>query len=89
MTTHTTFRNPSPLWQREMERDACGVGFIANLRGEKTHAVIDRAIEGLRNLAHRGAIDADAVTGDGAGLLTQIPHALLRRHLKAKGKLVP
>ncbi|HAZ65215.1 MAG TPA: glutamate synthase subunit alpha, partial [Opitutae bacterium] len=89
MTQPITFRNPSPLWQKDMERDACGVGFIANLRGEKTHAVIDRAMEGLRNLAHRGAIDADAVTGDGAGLLTQIPYALLRRHLKAKGKIVP
>ncbi len=85
----TTFPNPSPLWRPEQERDACGVGFIANLRGEKSHALVERALEGLRNLAHRGAIDADSVTGDGAGLLTQIPHELIRRHLTGKGKILP
>lgn len=84
-----TFRNPSPLWRPDYERDACGVGFIANLKGEPSHALIERALEGLRNLAHRGAIDADSVTGDGAGLLTQLPHALIRRHLASKGKLLP
>lgn len=84
-----TFRNPSPLWRPDMERDACGVGFIANLKGERSHALVERALEGLRNLAHRGAIDADSVTGDGAGLLTQIPHALIRRFLTAKGKILP
>jgi glutamate synthase (NADPH/NADH) large chain/glutamate synthase (ferredoxin) len=85
----TTFPNPSPLWRPEQEHDACGVGFIAHLRGERSHALVERALEGLRNLAHRGAIDADSVTGDGAGLLTQIPHELIRRHLTAKGRPIP
>ena len=64
---------PSPLYNPDFEHDACGVGFIAKTSGERTHDVIERAIAALKSLAHRGAIDADAVTGDGAGLLTQIP----------------
>ena len=81
-----TFPHPSPLYSAEQEHDACGVGFIANIHGEPTHAVLDRAIEGLKNLAHRGAIDADAVTGDGAGVMTQIPYEILESFLEEHGK---
>jgi glutamate synthase (NADPH/NADH) large chain/glutamate synthase (ferredoxin) len=77
---------PSPLYNPEQEHDACGVGFIAKVSGERSHDVVERAIAALRSLAHRGAIDADAVTGDGAGLLTQIPHELLRETLAKKKK---
>jgi glutamate synthase (ferredoxin) len=77
---------PSPLYHPEQEHDACGVGFIAKQSGERTHDVIEKAIAALKSLAHRGAIDADAVTGDGAGLLTHIPHELLRETLEAKKK---
>ena len=77
---------PSPLYRWEHEHDSCGVGFIVNTRGEKSHAIVDRAIEGLKNLSHRGAIDADAVTGDGAGILTQIPYLILRKYLESQGK---
>jgi glutamate synthase (ferredoxin) len=77
---------PSPLYNSDQEHDACGVGFIAKTSGEKSHDVVERAIAALKSLAHRGAIDADAVTGDGAGLLTQIPHELFREFLEKKKK---
>ncbi len=81
-----TFDHPSPLYNPDQEHDACGVGFIANIRGQRSHENLERALQGLRNLAHRGAIDADAVTGDGAGVLTQIPHELFENFLAEKGK---
>src|SRR4051812_27451048 len=77
---------PSPLYHQDFEHDACGVGFIARVNGERSHEVVDKAIAALKALAHRGAIDADAVTGDGAGVLTQIPVALFREHLDKKKK---
>ena len=77
---------PSPLYSFDQEHDACGVGFIAKLSGERSAEVVHKAIMALKALAHRGAIDADAVTGDGAGLLTQIPIELLREVLETKKK---
>jgi len=77
---------PSPLYHPDQEHDACGVGFIAKMDGERRHDVVNRAVAALKALAHRGAIDADAVTGDGAGLLTQIPVELFREHLEEQGK---
>jgi glutamate synthase (NADPH) large chain len=64
------------LYDPENERDACGLGFVASLRREASHAVVAQAIEILRNLTHRGAAGCDPCTGDGAGILLQIPHAL-------------
>ncbi len=75
-----------PLYRPSDEHDACGVGFIANMHGERSYQILDRAISGLKNLAHRGAIDADAITGDGAGVLSQIPHELFRAHLEEQGR---
>ena len=72
---------PSPLYTPEQEHDACGVGFIAKLTGERSYDVLNRAISALKALAHRGAIDADAVTGDGAGILTQLPVELFKDYL--------
>ena len=77
---------PSPLYSPEQEHDACGVGFIAKLTGERSYDVLNRAISALKALAHRGAIDADAVTGDGAGILTQIPVELFKDYLAEKKK---
>ncbi len=77
---------PSPLYRTEDDHDACGVGFVANVDGKRSYDIIERAVTGLKNLAHRGAIDADAVTGDGAGLLTQIPYPLFGKYLKSLGK---
>ncbi len=74
------------MYNLDHEHDGCGVGFIANVNGERSYSILDRAITGLKNLAHRGAIDADAVTGDGAGIITQIPYKLIREFLESKNK---
>lgn len=79
-----SFRYPS-LYQPDFEHDACGVGFVANIRGHASYDILDRAIIGLKSLAHRGAIDADAITGDGAGVLTQIPYELYQEFLHENG----
>ncbi len=78
--------NPSSLYKQEYEHDACGVGFIANINNERSCDIVSRGVQGLKNLAHRGAIDADAITGDGAGILTQIPVELFKEYLESKGK---
>lgn len=62
------------LYDPANEHDACGVGFVANINGTKTHDIIAKGIEVLKNLMHRGAIGGDLATGDGAGILFQIPH---------------
>ncbi len=61
------------------DHDACGTGFIVKLGGGATHEVVDRALLALQRLSHRGGVDADASSGDGAGLLTAIPHRMLAR----------
>ncbi|MBU0678122.1 MAG: glutamate synthase large subunit, partial [Verrucomicrobia bacterium] len=66
------------LYDSRWEHDACGVGFLANIRGEKNHEIIQRGIEVLNNLHHRGAAGADIHTGDGAGLLIQMPDRFMR-----------
>ena len=61
------------MYDPAQEHDACGVGFIVNFKGEKSHALIQRGIEILCRLTHRGAVGADPLDGDGAGLSIQIP----------------
>src|SRR5437667_7031336 len=70
-----------PLYESRWEHDACGMGFLANVSGEATHSIIQTALEALARLTHRGAQAADAETNDGAGILTQIPRALLLEEL--------
>jgi glutamate synthase domain-containing protein 2/glutamate synthase domain-containing protein 1/glutamate synthase domain-containing protein 3 len=73
-------------WNRFSEdHDACGVGFVAQLAGKGSHDVVRRAIEALRHLEHRGGVDADGRSGDGAGLLTALPEAFLRESAKQIG----
>ncbi|HET8986660.1 MAG TPA: glutamate synthase subunit alpha, partial [Trueperaceae bacterium] len=80
----TSFSDVSSLaWPGE--RDACGVGFIAHAGGRRSHDILAYGLQALTNLAHRGAVSADGKTGDGAGVLTQIPHRLFRRELEARG----
>jgi glutamate synthase (NADPH) large chain len=67
------------LYDPFYEHDACGVGFVANLDGTKSHEIVEEGITVLRNLEHRGAIGGDQKTGDGAGMLMQIPHRLFAR----------
>ncbi len=66
------------LYRPEHEHDACGTGFIADIGGVRSNRVLRHGLQSLCNLVHRGALDADAKTGDGAGLLTQLPYNILR-----------
>ncbi|GAA0995234.1 glutamate synthase large subunit [Subtercola frigoramans] len=74
----TTHPAPVGLYDPANEKDACGLAMVATLRGVAGHNIIDTALDALRNLEHRGAVGSDAGTGDGAGILTQIPDAFLR-----------
>src|SRR5690242_10109762 len=82
---HQTSDTAYPLYDSRWEHDACGTGFLAQISGEDNHSLIQTALDALTRLTHRGAQDADAETSDGAGLLTQIPGALLREELQAQG----
>ncbi|MCL2514849.1 MAG: glutamate synthase large subunit [Microbacteriaceae bacterium] len=66
------------LYDPRSEKDACGLAMVATLRGTAGHDIIDNALNALRHLEHRGAVGSDAGTGDGAGIITQIPDAFLR-----------
>ncbi|MBD3271404.1 MAG: glutamate synthase subunit alpha, partial [Elusimicrobia bacterium] len=67
------------MYDPRYEHDACGVGFVCNIKGIQSHRIIDDSLTVLRRLAHRGAVGADPKTGDGAGLLMQIPHAFFSK----------
>ena len=67
------------LYSPEHEHDACGVGMVANIKGEKTHAIITESLQVLDNLGHRGASGSDPDTGDGAGILVQMPDAFFQK----------
>ena len=71
------------LYDPRNEHDACGIGFVANISGEKSHDIVMKGIEILINLAHRGACGCDPKTGDGAGVLIQIPHAFFEGNVPA------
>ena len=77
------------LYRPEREHDACGVGFVAHVRGQKSHAIVCDGLDILRNLDHRGAVGADPLMGDGAGILIQIPDALYREDMSARGVRLP
>lgn len=77
------------LYDPVNEHDACGVGMIARIKGERSHEMVRQSLEILEKLDHRGAVGADPLLGDGAGLLMQIPHALIRRWAKAEGHDLP
>src|SRR5271163_2811514 len=77
------------LYDPRHEHDACGMGFVVNLNGEKSHEIIRKGIEILINLTHRGACGCDPRTGDGAGILIQIPHEFFARECSALGFSLP
>src|SRR6187551_3613286 len=66
------------LYNPKFEKDACGLAMVATLRGTAGHDIVTQALDALRHLEHRGAVGSDAGTGDGAGIVTQIPDAFLR-----------
>ncbi len=77
------------LYDPANEHDACGVGFVAHIKGEKSHAIVTQALKILENLDHRGAVGADALMGDGAGILIQMPDALYREEMAKQGITLP
>jgi glutamate synthase (NADPH/NADH) large chain len=77
------------LYNPANERDACGIGFVANIEGRKSHSIIAKGIQILVNLTHRGACGCDPETGDGAGVLIQIPHAFFQRECAHLGFSLP
>ena len=77
------------LYASSQEHDACGVGFVAHIRGEKSHSIVANALKILENLDHRGAVGADKLMGDGAGILIQLPDALYREQMALQGVQLP
>ena len=67
------------MYDPQFEHDACGVGFVTNIKGKKSHEIVQQAITVLANLDHRGAVGSEHNTGDGAGILIQMPDAFLRK----------
>jgi glutamate synthase (NADPH/NADH) large chain len=80
---------PQGLYHPEFEKDACGVAFVAQMSGEKSHEVVQQAITALENLEHRGASGAEPDSGDGAGILTQVPDEFFRAVLAEQGVTLP
>ena len=80
---------PQGMYDPANEHDACGVGFVANIKGRKSHTIIEQGLKILENLDHRGAVGADPLMGDGAGILIQIPDELYREDMARQGVTLP
>ena len=91
MTTaaEITHLQDNGLYSAAQEHDACGVGFVAHIKGVKSHDIVKNALKILENLDHRGAVGADKLMGDGAGILIQLPDALYREEMAAQGVTLP
>src|SRR6266852_979608 len=79
---------PRPNWGHP-DHDACGTGFVARLGGSPSHEIIEHALTALERLTHRGCVDADGASGDGAGLLTSIPEGFFRARALEQGVALP
>ncbi|TKS57997.1 MAG: glutamate synthase subunit alpha [Nitrospira sp.] len=73
------FPRKQGLYDPQHEKDSCGIGFVVNIKGKKSHDIVRKGLQVLENLSHRGAQGCDPCTGDGAGILLQVPHAFLKR----------
>src|SRR4051812_28137087 len=80
---------PQGLYDPAKEKDACGVGFVADLKNRKSHAIVEQGLAILKNLAHRGAVGADPMMGDGCGILVQIPHRFFAEECAKLGIVLP
>ncbi|MFZ9194730.1 MAG: glutamate synthase-related protein [Burkholderiales bacterium] len=87
--SHPNLPEPQGLYDGAHEHDACGVGFIANIKGKKSHDIIEQGLTILCNLTHRGAVGADPKASDGAGILIQIPDAFFREEMDKQGVKLP
>jgi glutamate synthase (ferredoxin) len=77
------------LYDPQFEKEACGIGFVANVKGGKSHDIVRKGLQVLENLAHRGAVGCDPCTGDGAGILIQVPHEFFKRSCAESGLRLP
>src|SRR6195256_6871071 len=77
------------LYSPANEHDACGVGFVAHIKGQKAHSIVEQGLKILENLDHRGAVGADKLMGDGAGILIQIPDDYFRAEMALQGVELP
>ena len=77
------------LWRPEFEHDACGIGALASINGHKSHQILDDALSVLVNLEHRGGVGLERNTGDGAGILFQVPHRFFRKEAQKCGQILP
>jgi glutamate synthase (NADPH/NADH) large chain len=83
------YPSPQGLYDSRNEHDACGVGFVAHIKGTKSHSIVRQSLEILANIDHRGAVGADPLLGDGAGILMQIPDPLYRKWADSEGLNLP
>ena len=74
-----TMQKRKGLYDPSMEHDACGIGFLANLKAKRTHKLVEDSLIMLRNMEHRGGCGCEPETGDGAGILVQIPHEFFEK----------
>ena len=81
--------SPQGLYDPRNEHDACGVGFVAHIKGRKTHSIVEQGLTVLRNLTHRGAVGWDPKLSDGAGILIQLPDRFLREEMAKQGVALP
>ena len=81
--THRALPAKQGLYDPRNEHDACGVGFIAHIKGCKSHEIVRQGLEILKNLTHRGAVGADPLAGDRAGMLLQLPDVFFREEVKS------
>lgn len=86
---HSWMLNKQGMYDPQYEHDACGIAMLANINGRQNHTIISQAIFALERLNHRGGRDGQRAIGDGAGILTQIPHKLFQNEWKKQGVILP
>src|SRR5512139_931330 len=86
---HPDLPSRQGLYDPDYEHDSCGVGFVVDIAGKKSHRIVEQALTVLKNLLHRGACGCEANTGDGAGILIQMPDAFFRRECARLGIALP
>ena len=77
------------LYDPQHEKDSCGVGFVVDIKGQRSHQIVQQGLQVLESLTHRGAQGAIPCTGDGAGILLQVPHEFFKRAAKDSGIKLP
>ena len=86
---YSTLPQSQGLYNPANEHDACGIGFVVNIKGAASHDIVLKGLKILENLAHRGACGCDSETGDGAGVLIQIPHKFFAKETSSLGFTLP